>query len=315
MECPRCRKDTLSSDGICPACNYKVTPMDRSIESEFNGEKARNASQSAEEGISVDKPSPGAREELPPWRKELAQRLTDIKQKKEVDENPVRSQSPDFAPTLPASPEPPKRQSLPKVAQAGFSAPLQKTIASLGPEVYTADKPARNPDSRHIEDLIDRTVSHKSVQTGREIPVFIKESAVAGENKLILLSRTLAGLIDLIIVVLCTVVFIISADYFSGIVILDAISIIEYAGLFLLVFLLYSIFFLATSGQTVGMMITDLRIVGIHGGRPSIGQLFSRCFCYMLSVIVIGAGLLWSLFDRDNLCFHDRISNTSITRL
>ena len=38
------------------------------------------------------------------------------------------------------------------------------------------------------------------------------------EGKLILLSRTLSGLVDLLIVVLCTGVFIIAADYFSGIV-------------------------------------------------------------------------------------------------
>jgi hypothetical protein len=63
------------------------------------------------------------------------------------------------------------------------------------------------------------------------------------------------------------------------------------------------------------MMITDLRIIGIRGSRPSIAQLFCRCFGYLMSASVLGAGLLWSLFDRNNMCFHDRLSNTSVTRL
>ena len=135
------------------------------------------------------------------------------------------------------------------------------------------------------------------------------------ENKYILLSRTLSGLIDLIIVVLCTVAFIIAADSFAGIVTLDGISAIEYAVLFLLIFFLYSIFFLAASGQTVGMMITDLKVVGILNSRPSIGQLFIRCFGYLLSLFVFGFGLLWSFFDRKNRCFHDRLSDTSVIRI
>ena len=271
-------------------------------------------------------------DDIPQWQKELSRRLADIKQKKETDEKSGQPQSPSsLSPdgSTKASGQPPRTptehagsilvrshtsEELPPSGTAG-SAPQQKTIASLGPEVYTADKVSQNSDSKHIEDLIDKTVSSRSVPAAPNPPIFRKESPTGNENKLILLSRTLAGLIDLIIVVLCTVVFIISADYFSGIIILDAVSIAEYAGLFLMVFLLYSIFFLATSGQTIGMMITDLQLVGTQGGRPSIGQLFIRCFGYLLSVILFGAGLLWSLIDRNNMCFHDRFSNTSVTRL
>ncbi|MEJ2247063.1 MAG: RDD family protein [Acidobacteriota bacterium] len=181
------------------------------------------------------------------------------------------------------------------------------------------EAPARQnePESSNTENirkLIDSAVSRQSTHT-EEIPVFKPELPVEQENKFILLSRSLSGLIDLIVAILCTGVFIISADYFSGIVILDGVSLIEFTGLFLLIYFSYSIHFLATSGQTVGMMITDLRVIGVEGTRPSIGQLFSRCLGYLLSVLVLGAGLFWSLFDRQNLCFHDRFSNTSVIRL
>jgi uncharacterized RDD family membrane protein YckC len=332
MECPRCGKDTLSSDGTCLTCNYHVEIEESSSERESNGRGTGDTPQHTGEDTSMNHGSLHPEDDIPQWQKELSRRLADIKQKKETDEKPGQPQSPSSTPpedSTKTSGQPPRApmehagsilvrsrtsEELPPSGNAG-SAPQQKTIASLGPEVYTADKAAENSDSKHIEELIDKTVSSRSNHSTSKTPIFRQEIPAGDENKLILLSRTLAGLIDLIIVVLCTVVFIISADYFSGIVILDAVSIAEYAGLFLMVFLLYSIFFLATSGQTVGMMITDLQLVGTQGGRPSIGQLFIRCFGYLLSVIVFGVGLLWSLFDRNNMCFHDHFSNTSVTRL
>jgi len=130
-----------------------------------------------------------------------------------------------------------------------------------------------------------------------------------------LLSRTLSGLIDLIVVVLCTGGFILAADHFAGIVILDSISLFDYSALFLMTYILYSIFFLAACGQTIGMMITDLRVVGSGRKRPSVSRLLGRCLGYLLSLLVLGIGLLWSLFDRESLCFHDRVSLTRVVRV
>ena len=90
---------------------------------------------------------------------------------------------------------------------------------------------------------------------------------------------------------------------------------LNFSGLFLLVYFFYSIFFLAASNQTLGMMITDLRVVGSDEGRPLIRQLVGRCFGYLISLMGLGIGLLWSLFDRESLCFHDRVSHTHIIRI
>jgi len=327
MQCPRCQKDEVSSDGICPACNYKVVQTETIKEPESGAKESRNSPGDAE--------APPPQNELPAWRQELTQRLTALKQNKDTAKSSRQPQSGNNPPgshTAPAkiniqpaslSPEHAGtiqvKKQIPKIPTASRSTrpttPQQKTIASLGPDVYIAGRESESPDTKNIRDLIDSSVSKQSTLSRGETPIFRPEPPVEKENKLILLSRTLSGLIDLIVVVLCTGVFIISADYFSGIVILDSISLVEYAGLFLLIYFLYSIFFLVTSGQTIGMMITDLRIIGIEGTRPSIGQLFIRCFGYLLSVLVIGAGLFWSFFDRNNMCFHDRFSNTSITRL
>lgn len=336
MLCPRCGKDELSSDGICPSCNYRAGREAEDAESAPPNFESTAASQSGDKNAPGEEPA-STGNDVPQWRKELTQRLADLKQKKESDGSTRRPQIKDTArastPAIANINEKktdlsgkraewngPARESGPKTQKYGGNdqsdPPRQKTIASIGPEVYTEDKPSTQSDSKSTRELIDEAISRQSFKPAEEEAAYRRVSYPAEqESKLILLSRTLAGLIDLIFIVLCTGVFIISADYFSGIVMLDAVSLVEYSGLFLLIFFLYSIFFLSAAGQTVGMMITDLQITGIAGTRPSIGQLFVRCFGYLLSVAVLGVGLLWSLFDRNNLCFHDRISSTSIMRL
>jgi uncharacterized RDD family membrane protein YckC len=326
MKCPRCEKDEVGPDGICLACNYKIAGTETFAETESGIHESRN---SPDETVPLT-----TQEELSPWREQLAQRLAALKKEREKAESVKQPLFGNNAPELqkpsaeipiqPASLFPEhagthqSRKQIHKTESPSQSyrpaEPQQKTMASLGPEVYGAGREPESSNTENIRKLIDSAVARQSTHA-EEVPIFRPEPSVEQENKFILLSRSLSGLIDLIVAILCTGVFIIAVDYFSGIVILDGVSLIEFTGLFLLIYFSYSIHFLATSGQTVGMMITDLRVIGVEGTRPSIGQLFSRCLGYLLSVIVLGAGLIWSLFDRQNLCFHDRFSNTSVTRL
>jgi uncharacterized RDD family membrane protein YckC len=91
-------------------------------------------------------------------------------------------------------------------------------------------------------------------------------------------------------------------------------SLILFSVLFLLNFFLYSLFFLSSSNQTIGMMITDLRVIGRGERRPTLGQLLRLCCGYLVSLFGLGIGLLSGLFDRGNLCFHDHISGTYVAR-
>lgn len=327
MECPRCKKDEVGPDGICLACNYKVARTETFAEPESGVNESQN---SPDETV-----SPTTEEEMSPWRQQLAERLAALKENREKTEGVRQPQSVNDAPELPKPSakipiQPvslfpdhagtiPFRKQVRDIDSPSRSSrpagPRQKTLASLGPEVYNAGREPESSSTENIRKLIDSAVARQSTLNTDQIPTLKPELPVEQENKLILLSRSLSGLIDLIVAILCTGVFIISTDYFSGIVILDGVSLIEFTGLFLLIYFSYSIYFLAASGQTVGMMITDLRVIGVEGIRPSIGQLFSRCFGYLLSAILLGAGLFWSLFDRQNLCFHDRFSNTFIKRL
>jgi uncharacterized RDD family membrane protein YckC len=220
---------------------------------------------------------------------------------------------------MPSSISPPKlfekplRQKPPSKTPA--LVPRQKTLQAV------AAKPEKKAaDPKEVKELIDQMVSRQSASESIPVPFADGSGLMPAryanyEGKLILLSRTLSGLVDLICIVLCTGAFIIAADFFSGIVVLDVVSILDFLLLFLLMYFVYSIFFLATSNQTIGMMITDLRIVSADDGRPSLRQLLSRCCGHLLSLFGLGIGLLWSLFNRENLCFHDRLSGTHVVRI
>jgi uncharacterized RDD family membrane protein YckC len=338
MGCPRCQSEESSASGVCPVCGYEEsaesagTDAIPQTEPEPNPKESPGHSGAIEIDYSDGVQDLNERDEQPQWRRDLAQRLQAIKQKKEAADQSKQTQSRDKDVSLAAQ--------LAKVSRAQAIAPAtfiegapahkpahkprgpmpqQKTLKPLAPEA-PAPRPSGAPvDSQNVQALIDNAVSKKvsrSEGSSSAIGLFESsmESASDGEGKLILLSRTLSGLVDLIIVVLCSGVCVLAADFCSGIIELDALSYVAFAVLFLLTYFLYSLFFLTTAGQTIGMMITELRVVGTGNGRPSFGQLMRRCGSHLISLLCLGFGLIWSLFDRENMCFHDRISGTSVIR-
>jgi len=324
MGCPQCHNDEISSSGMCLYCGFQVEANTPESPVQEGENEARTFSGAIEIDYSDSKKEPEGKEEIPGWRRELSERLKAIRQKREQVSVPVKPQAA-AVPSISSVPRPRPapvpdrpaemfRKRAPARAQEKPSGPVpqQKILQPVHTPVPKAPSPGE------VQKIIDDAMSRRSPAPAAGTPREISFSAApkeAGEGKLILLSRTLSGLVDLIFVVLCTGVFVIAADVFSGILIVDSISVLNFSGLFLLIYLFYSLFFLATSNQTLGMMITDLRVVGWGEKRPLIGQLVGRCFSYLISLMVLGIGLVWSLFDRESLCFHDRVSHTHIIRI
>jgi uncharacterized RDD family membrane protein YckC len=173
---------------------------------------------------------------------------------------------------------------------------------------------------RHSQALIDTVIAKQPFETpgSTSAPEMETQAAIAGElrnDKLILMSRTLAGMVDLIIVVVAASSLIFAVDVFEGIEVFDAMSMVYYIMLLLMTYFLYSFFFLGTAGQTVGMMLTDLKITASSFRRPRASQIFVRCVVYLLGTAGLGLGLLWGCFDRQAMCLHDRLSRTQVTRI
>jgi len=331
MACPQCQSDEISPAGVCLICGYLINDEAAEPKAEAAGEDVRSHPGPIEVNYSEGPDEPSEKSPVPPWRQQLSQRLHEIKQKKEsMTAVPQERKSSPASPVSQAKTAesldslqerlrkmPVRRPPVPPVPL-----PRQKTLEPLPePALNVSSPPVQSTGPQEIRNLIDSAVLRQTPQSASasgtaQTAAGAPESAPdGGEGKLILLSRTLSGLIDLIVVVLCTGILIIAADYFSGIVALDYKSLLVFSLVFLLIFFLYSLLFLSTSNQTIGMMITDLRVVGADDKRPRIGQILGRSSGFLLSLGFAGIGLLLGIFDRENSCFHDRISDTHVVRL
>ncbi len=223
-------------------------------------------------------------------------------------------------PSVPAAP-----RSLPKRAPARNLRPVEPAAGppeakaeAVAPAPTPMPPPAAEPEAVDIRALIDIAMAKPAAPSARGAAARSRAPATAAasfEDKLILLSRTLSGLIDLVIVVLFAGAFIITADALSGIIVLDPVSLIGFSALLLLIYFVYSLFFLVSANQTIGMMITDLKVVAPGRGRPDLRQIVIHCLGYLASACVAGIGLVWGCFDRDSRCLHDKWSNTRVVRV
>lgn len=80
----------------------------------------------------------------------------------------------------------------------------------------------------------------------------------------------------------------------------------------------YLFMFTAASGQTIGKMLTGIRVVdagagGTEQGRVSVRQAMYRELVTVPSVLVLGAGFLPALFG-DERALHDRVAQTRVVR-
>jgi len=65
-------------------------------------------------------------------------------------------------------------------------------------------------------------------------------------------------------------------------------------------------------GQTLGMRAWRLRLLSNDGSPVTLAQSLIRYIGAMVSMLALGLGYLWILFDRRGLAWHDRLSNTRL---
>jgi len=78
----------------------------------------------------------------------------------------------------------------------------------------------------------------------------------------------------------------------------------------------FYVFFWWRAGQTVGMRAWRLKLIStdVHNVRqaPRVMQCVLRAVLGIPAFFLLGAGYWWRWFDRDELCLHDRGSQTAV---
>lgn len=70
--------------------------------------------------------------------------------------------------------------------------------------------------------------------------------------------------------------------------------------------------FWCTPGQTLGMQVWKVKVVNERGGPLTVKQASARMVFAILSWAVFGLGFLWSLFDKEGLTWHDKLSQSRL---
>ena len=127
--------------------------------------------------------------------------------------------------------------------------------------------------------------------------------------------RVKAGLIDLGLLLLVDVVIV----YFAlKVCRLDVSEVallprVPFAAFLLLQNGGYLIAFTAT-GQTLGKMVTGLRVVTAHDSLPGVGRATVRSLLSLVLALPAGLGLLPAVLSRDGRGLHDRLAGTRVVR-
>lgn len=79
-----------------------------------------------------------------------------------------------------------------------------------------------------------------------------------------------------------------------------------------LVIYVFFVGFWSYSGRTLGMQSWRLQLQDDHGQVPSVARASLRFFAAIISLLPLGLGFLWQLWDPQHLGWHDRISKTRL---
>ncbi len=74
-------------------------------------------------------------------------------------------------------------------------------------------------------------------------------------------------------------------------------------------------YFWHVKGQTLGMQVWKIRTINDSGQILTLGECAVRFFFATFSLIFLGLGYVWMVFDREGLTWHDRVSGTRVIYL
>lgn len=66
-------------------------------------------------------------------------------------------------------------------------------------------------------------------------------------------------------------------------------------------------------GQTLGMRAWKIKVLTLDNNKLGWPRASSRFFYSLFSWAILGIGFIWSLFEKDKMTLHDRLSKTKLT--
>jgi uncharacterized RDD family membrane protein YckC len=199
-------------------------------------------------------------------------------------------------------------QSMPPPTEVASGEEAYDAIGIIGPNAAETNdltlgdnKPKQSP----LEIVFESPKSSLHPQTKGEMALALPVAPLS--------KRFLAGLADAIVLLLGACVYALIFWRTGGHLTPGPLAIS------ILVFIAVSIEFgyfsllTALASTTPGLLWMGIEIRNLNGTRPTFRESFWRGFGYLVSSSALMLGFLWSIFDADNLTWHDRMSGTFLT--
>jgi uncharacterized RDD family membrane protein YckC len=122
--------------------------------------------------------------------------------------------------------------------------------------------------------------------------------------------RTMAAVVDgALIMGAFLVAFLLASAHLKELPTIKEIELGSAAAL-LVLGVLYQALFFTLAEATPGMKCAHISLCTFDDEKPTRAQLRSRLWALLLSLLPVGLGVAWAIFDEDHLSWHDRLSRT-----
>jgi uncharacterized RDD family membrane protein YckC len=144
----------------------------------------------------------------------------------------------------------------------------------------------------------------------RTLPTSVEAAVYCNAPVAIPMHRAIAAALDLSIVFIAIGVFLATFQFAGHEIVLSKQTIPVYAGAVALISLFYRLLFCIAETDTLGMHWSGLRLLNFDGRLPSRKERIHRIAGSLVSIIALGIGFVWAIFDEERLSWHDYISKT-----
>jgi uncharacterized RDD family membrane protein YckC len=76
----------------------------------------------------------------------------------------------------------------------------------------------------------------------------------------------------------------------------------------------YYIYFIGSSGLTLGGRVLGCKVVDYNGQQPSYGTAAIRWLMSIVSAAVLFIGYIWAFFDKNKQTWHDKVARTYVVK-
>ena len=240
------------------------------------------------------------------WRSELSERLASYRAKRRRS-SPNEDQSQFTFEAEHRSAEPPRQVAVAEAYDDAAASDFAFTIA-IGRSVPSKQK---QDGQMFIDVSLPPDEATGETTTGERSSDAAEEPASSGLYPVASMDeRRIAALIDCACLLFAYGGFLTLFGSLGGQFTFSKMSAAVYTIAFAIVYLQYFFLFTVFGGTTPGMMLRRLEVVDFSGEEPAPRNLLLRAAGYMLSAGTFFLGFLWSMWDEDELTWHDRISHT-----